>query len=176
MILTALSLAKMLSWLKLLGLITHELFTNALCMWWKEIIILVIRFPLLKEESLIFINLIKFSRWLNASIILIHNFLSLKIFRKMMFYLLYKQWMTAKRNCPGSNWLIICKDFCLRVWWWWTIVNMGLKNKFHAKGVEESEAKMLLKRAQRLPWLGALELCIVQNHKQIIEIKYMRSS
>ena len=170
-----LSLAKMLSWLKLLGLITLGLFTNALCMWWKEII-LVIRYPRLKEESLIFINLIKFSRWLNASIILIHNFLSLKIFRKMMFYQLYKLWMTAKRNWLGSNWLIICKDFCLRAWWWWIIVNMGLKNKFHGKGVEESEEKTLLKRAQRLLLLGVLEPYIGLNHLQIIETKCMRSS
>ena len=171
-----LSLAKMLSWLKLSGLITLALFTNALCMWWKEIILAVIRYPLPKEESLIFINLIKFSRWLNASIILIHNFLSLKIFRKMMFYQLYKQWMTAKRNCLGSNWLIICKDFYLRAWWWWIIVNMGLKNKFHGKGVEESEDKTLLKRAQRLLLLGVLELYIGLNHQQTIEIKCMKSS
>lgn len=171
----ALLLAKMLSWLKLLGLIILGLFTNVLCMWWKGIIVLVIRYRLLKEESLIFINLIKFSRWLNASIILIHNFLFLKIFRKTMFYLLYKQWMTARRSWLGSNWLIICKDFCLKAWWW-IIVNMGHKNKFHGKGVEESEVKMLRKRAQRLPWLGVSELYTGLNHQQIIEIKCMRNS
>ena len=48
---------------------------------------------------------------------------------------------------------------------------MGQKNKFHGKGVEELEVKMLLKRAQRLPWLGALELYTGLNHQRIIEIK-----
>ena len=139
-----------------MGLIIPELSTNALCMWWKEIIV-EMRHSLKGEEENhlhLFINLIKSSRWLNVSIARIHNSLFLKIFQRMMSSQLCRLWMIVKRNWHGKSWQPICRDFYLREWWWWIRVSTAQRNKFLGKAVEDLEDKMQRNRVLRLLLLG----------------------